>query len=269
MAGSLAVRLRWAGSNTAVTRIRYAIVTACDGTRSGHIARSDDAIPTSGSPGADSDSRIAQHIPSPVTLTSMLPRLYRAISSSLSPQYPVRFPPIISDHGDRIFIPPFSPPAQNHGCQGSRRCTSTSLFAERTDCSPYLKNTISENKITIFSKSYCPYCKRAKALLTSKFPDTPTKILEYAYAKLDSSASAHMLSCRLDEMEEGSAIQSYLEEKTGQRTVPNIFISEFDTRLSGVQPADIMHAIDQKHVGGCDRVVGLDSQGKLASLVSA
>ena len=28
-------------------------------------------------------------------------------------------------------------------------------------------------------------------------------------------------------MEEGSEIQSYLLEKTGQRTVPNIFISKY------------------------------------------
>ncbi|RDX51987.1 glutaredoxin [Lentinus brumalis] len=95
-----------------------------------------------------------------------------------------------------------------------------------------VENTISENKIAIFSKSYCPYCKRAKSLLTSKFPDVQTKILE------------------LDELDEGSAIQDYLAEKTGQRTVPNIFIN-------------------QKHIGGCDSVVSLDSQGKLASLVSA
>ncbi|KAH9858247.1 glutaredoxin [Lenzites betulinus] len=95
-----------------------------------------------------------------------------------------------------------------------------------------VENTITESKIAIFSKSYCPYCKRAKALLTSKFPDVPTKIYE------------------LDEIEDGDAIQQYLQEKTGQRTVPNIFIN-------------------QKHVGGCDAVVGLDNSGKLASLVSA
>ncbi|KAI0962276.1 hypothetical protein AcV7_001156 [Taiwanofungus camphoratus] len=95
-----------------------------------------------------------------------------------------------------------------------------------------VESTISGNKIAIFSKSYCPYCKRAKALLTSKFPNVPTKIYE------------------LDEIEEGSAIQQYLLEKTGQRTVPNVFIS-------------------QQHVGGCDDVVSLDSQGKLAGLVGA
>ncbi|EPQ60274.1 glutaredoxin [Gloeophyllum trabeum ATCC 11539] len=93
-----------------------------------------------------------------------------------------------------------------------------------------VETTINDNTIAIFSKSYCPYCKRAKALITSKFPNVPTKIYE------------------LDEMSEGSDIQDYLTEKTGQRTVPNIFINK-------------------KHVGGCDAVTALDSQGQLAKLV--
>jgi len=36
-----------------------------------------------------------------------------------------------------------------------------------------------------------------------------------------------MQSGRLDKDAEGSAIQDYLAEKTGQGTVPNIFIGEF------------------------------------------
>ena len=32
---------------------------------------------------------------------------------------------------------------------------------------------------------------------------------------------------RLDEREDGDAIQQYLYEKTGQRTVPNVFVSEY------------------------------------------
>lgn len=36
---------------------------------------------------------------------------------------------------------------------------------------------------------------------------------------------------RLDEIEDGSAIQDYLQEKTGQRTVPNIFISEYSAYM--------------------------------------
>lgn len=36
-----------------------------------------------------------------------------------------------------------------------------------------------------------------------------------------------IFSRRLDELEEGSAIQDTLEKMTGQRSVPNIFISAF------------------------------------------
>ena len=32
---------------------------------------------------------------------------------------------------------------------------------------------------------------------------------------------------RLDEREDGDSIQQYLYEKTGQRTVPNVFVSEY------------------------------------------
>ncbi|OBZ68506.1 Glutaredoxin-1 [Grifola frondosa] len=95
-----------------------------------------------------------------------------------------------------------------------------------------VESTVADNKIAIFSKTYCPYCKRAKALFASEFPNVPTKIYE------------------LDEMDEGSDIQDYLAEKTGQRSVPNIFIN-------------------QKHIGGCDTVVGLHSNGQLAQIVAA
>ncbi|KAJ3520756.1 hypothetical protein NM688_g9118 [Phlebia brevispora] len=95
-----------------------------------------------------------------------------------------------------------------------------------------VETAIADNTITIFSKTWCPYCKRAKALLTTKFPDVKTQILE------------------LDQLDEGDEIQNYLFEKTSQRSVPNIFIN-------------------QKHVGGCDSVVGLDNAGKLQALVVA
>jgi glutaredoxin 3 len=35
-----------------------------------------------------------------------------------------------------------------------------------------------------------------------------------------------MSLCRLDERGDGDELQEYLLEKTGQRSVPNIFISE-------------------------------------------
>ena len=38
-----------------------------------------------------------------------------------------------------------------------------------------------------------------------------------------------MIICRLDENEDGGkAFQDYLEEKTGQRTVPNVFIRAYN-----------------------------------------
>ena len=132
------------------------------------------------------------------------------------------------------------------------------------------QSSIADNKITIFSKSWCPYCKRAKTLLTSKFADTPTKILEYVYLFSRFLQAIFIVPPfhRLDEMEEGDAIQAYLAEKTGQRTVPNIFISK-SIPCSHFPHWLIQYLADQKHVGGCDSVVGLDSQGKLAALVSA
>ena len=72
-------------------------------------------------------------------------------------------------------------------------------------------------------------------------------------------------------MDDGSEIQDYLQEKTGQRTVPNIFISEYFGSLpvNSTQQLTVTSFSDQKHVGGCDAVVALDSSGKLNALVAA
>ncbi|EHY52495.1 Glutaredoxin [Exophiala dermatitidis] len=70
---------------------------------------------------------------------------------------------------------------------------------------------IEQNPAVVFSKSYCPYCRATKSLLNEKH------------------AKYYLLE--LDEVEDGAAIQDALEEITGQRSVPNIFIG-------------------QKHIGG-------------------
>jgi hypothetical protein len=44
-----------------------------------------------------------------------------------------------------------------------------------------------------------------------------------------------MMLCRLDEREDGAAIQKYLLEKTGQRSVPNIFISAYQSHTRVVR----------------------------------
>ncbi|KAJ5948711.1 Glutaredoxin [Penicillium verhagenii] len=65
---------------------------------------------------------------------------------------------------------------------------------------------IDENGVVVFSKSYCPYCKSSKDLLNE---------LGAKYTALE-----------LDEENDGAAIQAALQEISGQRTVPNIFISK-------------------------------------------
>ncbi|KAI8949269.1 putative glutaredoxin [Xylaria longipes] len=70
---------------------------------------------------------------------------------------------------------------------------------------------INENAVAVFSKSYCPYCNASKQLLDS--------------------VGAKYFSIELDKVDDGAAIQSALQEISGQRTVPNIYIA-------------------QKHIGG-------------------
>ncbi|KAI0286860.1 thioredoxin-like protein [Russula aff. rugulosa BPL654] len=90
--------------------------------------------------------------------------------------------------------------------------------------------TIAENRIVIFSKSYCPYCKRAKDLFATNFPDVHVKVLE------------------LDLRDDGPDIQGYLSQLTNQRTVPSIFIN-------------------QKHVGGNDNLQALHQKDGVKALL--
>jgi glutaredoxin 3 len=58
----------------------------------------------------------------------------------------------------------------------------------------------------VFSKSYCPYCQATKRTLDGFGA-------KYAHYELNQES-------------DGSAIQDALEELSGQRTVPNIFINK-------------------------------------------
>ncbi|KAL2043174.1 hypothetical protein N7G274_004234 [Stereocaulon virgatum] len=64
---------------------------------------------------------------------------------------------------------------------------------------------IDDNAVAVFSKSYCPYCKATKALLSEK--------------------GAKFYIIELDQVDDGDAIQNALEDMTSQRSVPNIFIN--------------------------------------------
>merc|ERR1711868_248237 len=89
---------------------------------------------------------------------------------------------------------------------------------------------IKENKVMVFSKSTCPFCNKIKQLFDS---------LSIKYHAIE-----------LDQMGEGAAIQAALADKTGQRTVPNVFING-------------------NHIGGCDDTLKLHSDNKLMAAVQA
>ncbi|KAI6239977.1 Glutaredoxin-1 protein [Aphelenchoides fujianensis] len=66
---------------------------------------------------------------------------------------------------------------------------------------------IANHKVAVFSKSYCPFCHKAKdALAGFKYQPNAFKWLE------------------IDDREDCQQIQDYLAELTGGRTVPRVFI---------------------------------------------
>lgn len=83
------------------------------------------------------------------------------------------------------------------------------------------------SQVVIYTKAYCPYCVRAKALLDEKGVD---------YEEL-----------KIDEQPELRA--QMIARANGRTTVPQIFIGE-------------------RHIGGCDDMVALNSAGSLDPLLT-
>ncbi|XP_068144623.1 LOW QUALITY PROTEIN: glutaredoxin [Drosophila tropicalis] len=69
----------------------------------------------------------------------------------------------------------------------------------------FVRDTIRNNKVVIFSKTYCPYCSMAKEQFR-KLRVTPFVV-------------------ELDLRPDGGEIQAVLGEMTGERTVPRCFIN--------------------------------------------
>ncbi|KAG0172100.1 hypothetical protein DFQ28_008029 [Apophysomyces sp. BC1034] len=98
-----------------------------------------------------------------------------------------------------------------------------------------VKKVIADNKVTVFSKSYCPYCTGAKDLLDDLHVD---------YNAIE-----------LNERQDGADIQQALAELTGQKTVPNIFInrqhiggySDFKTTFDSGKLTDLLTSAGIKH----------------------
>ncbi|MCX8115019.1 MAG: glutaredoxin 3 [Burkholderiaceae bacterium] len=83
-------------------------------------------------------------------------------------------------------------------------------------------------KVVMYSTGVCPYCERAEALLKAR----GVTAIEKIRVDLDPA--------RRDEM----------IQKTGRRTVPQIYIGD-------------------THVGGFDDLSALDREGRLAALLAA
>ncbi|ORX60371.1 glutaredoxin [Hesseltinella vesiculosa] len=106
----------------------------------------------------------------------------------------------------------------------------SSVSVNMAEIEQLVEELIANNKIVIFSKTYCPYCTSTKTL----------------FKKLGQDATIIELDTRND----GSAIQNYLLTKTGQRTVPNVFVK-------------------QQHIGGNDNVQAANGNGTLKKLLEA
>uniref|UniRef100_A0ACD5UHT6 Uncharacterized protein n=1 Tax=Avena sativa TaxID=4498 RepID=A0ACD5UHT6_AVESA len=95
----------------------------------------------------------------------------------------------------------------------------------------FVKSTVKAHDVVIFSKSYCPYCRRAKAV----------------FKELELKKDPYVVE--LDQREDGGDIQDALAEMVGRRTVPQVFVRG-------------------KHLGGSDDTVDAYESGKLAKLLN-
>jgi len=93
-----------------------------------------------------------------------------------------------------------------------------------------IEDLITNHKVMIFSKTTCPFCDKIKSLMSS---------LGIEYKAFE-----------LDQNENGGEIQAALHDRTGQRTVPNVFING-------------------NHIGGCDDTLKLHQEEKLIPMVNA
>ena len=81
--------------------------------------------------------------------------------------------------------------------------------------------------VTMYTTETCPYCLRAKALLKER------GVISIVEVRVDLDPAA----------------RTAMVERTGRRTVPQIFIGD-------------------AHIGGCDDLIALDQRGGLMPLIS-
>eukprot|EP00850_Spirogloea_muscicola_P021636 SM000256S08690 [mRNA] locus=s256:45244:46379:- [translate_table: standard] len=111
----------------------------------------------------------------------------------------------------------------------------------------FVRNTIKDHDIVVFSKSYCPYCKRAKHAFAELGVDPWVVELDERGLRPAGNLTAHGQGGSAGD---GADIQDQLYQMVGRRTVPQVFI-------------------DGNHIGGSDDTVEALASGKLAEMVGA
>ncbi|KAK9808926.1 hypothetical protein WJX72_006484 [[Myrmecia] bisecta] len=90
---------------------------------------------------------------------------------------------------------------------------------------------VRDNQIAVVSKSFCPFCKKAKLLLDAEAGPGQYAVME------------------IDERPDTEELQQYLEQITGARSVPRVFIKG-------------------KCVGGAEETDQLQLSGELRQMVA-
>ena len=103
------------------------------------------------------------------------------------------------------------------------------MSAIKTEIDDLIKN----KKVVVISKSYCPYCKKAKQVL-AKY-NIPSECIEIR--EIDSDPNCE-------------EIQNYMKKITGARSVPRVFIGG-------------------KCIGGGDETQAMHNKGKLEPLLKS
>ena len=102
------------------------------------------------------------------------------------------------------------------------------------DVDAFIDKQITENDVMVFGKSYCPYCRATYSLLEKLYEESGG----------DDAWKFHYINLDIQPEEDGPLIQMELLRKTGQKTVPNIFI-------------------EGKHIGGNSDLQELYQSGEL------
>lgn len=134
-----------------------------------------------------------------------------------------------------------------------RRFFSAAPAINMSQAKETVQKYIDDNAVVVFSKTYCPHCKATKQTLNDLGADFLTVELDIrgmysCFAVLSCSlCNIIVLTTHTDD---GAALQDALEEISGQRSVPNNYISK-------------------KHIGGNSDLQTLSKNGQLKKLVQA